>query len=123
MSTCTDVNEYTAVTAVVQKYLDGARSGKSEDMRPAFHEAATIFGYMGDSLFSGKIEALYDWHDANGPARSLKAEIERIDVVKTIATVRLRLDNWTGHDFTDMFTLLKTNGEWKIMNKVFHLHA
>ncbi|MEC8877041.1 MAG: nuclear transport factor 2 family protein, partial [Pseudomonadota bacterium] len=25
--------------------------------------------------------------------------------------------------FTDFFTLLKVEGAWKIMNKVFHLHA
>jgi hypothetical protein len=24
--------------------------------------------------------------------------------------------------FTDLFTLLKVDGAWKIMNKVFHLH-
>ncbi len=29
---------------------------------------------------------------------------------------------WTGHRFTDLFTLLKIDGQWKIMNKVFHLH-
>lgn len=40
----------------------------------------------------------------------------------TVATVRLEMDNWTGHRFTDFFTLLKVDGEWKIMNKVFHLH-
>lgn len=32
------------------------------------------------------------------------------------------MDNWTGHRFTDIMTLLKVDGEWKIMNKVFHLH-
>jgi hypothetical protein len=30
--------------------------------------------------------------------------------------------NWTGHKFTDVFTLLKTDGEWKIISKVFYLH-
>jgi hypothetical protein len=34
----------------------------------------------------------------------------------------IELDNWTGHRFTDLLSLLKTDGEWKIMNKVFHLH-
>ena len=40
----------------------------------------------------------------------------------TIATARVEADNWTRHRFTDLFTLLKVDGEWKIMNKVFHLH-
>ena len=58
-----------------------------------------------------------------GIAAELQFWITSIDLAGTIATVRLELDNWTGHRFTDMFTLLKVDGEWKIMNKVFHLHA
>ena len=46
-----------------------------------------------------------------------------MDVVDSVATVRLELDNWNGSRYTDMFTLLKVDGEWKIMNKVFHLHS
>ncbi len=46
-----------------------------------------------------------------------------IETCGTIAVARLEIDNWTGHRFTDLFTLLKVDGEWKIMNKVFHLHA
>jgi len=45
-----------------------------------------------------------------------------VDIGETVATVRLELENWSGHRFTDMFTLLKVDGEWKIINKVFHLH-
>ena len=44
-------------------------------------------------------------------------------VVGTIAAVRVESDNWTGHRFSDFFTLLKVDGQWKIMNKVFHLHG
>ncbi len=71
----------------------------------------------------GPIQKLFDWNDENGPATGLKARIASIDLIDTVATVRLELDNWTGHRFTDLFTLLKLDGEWKIMNKVFHLHA
>ena len=46
-----------------------------------------------------------------------------IDLVDTVATVRLELNNLSGYRYTDMFTLLKVDGEWKIMNKVFHLHS
>lgn len=44
-------------------------------------------------------------------------------IADTVPTVRLELDNWAGHRFTDMDTLLKSNGEWKFITKVFHLHA
>ena len=121
-NTQTEVSEHDAIAKSIQHYIDGAKSGKGDDMKPAFHKAATIFGYIGADLFAGPIQRLFDWNDANGPATELQARIASIDLVDTVATLRLELDNWTGHRFTDLFTLLKADGEWKIMNKVFHLH-
>ena len=118
----TDASEHDAIAEVVQHYIDGAKSGRGDDMKPAFHEDATIFGYVGADLFAGPIQQLFAWNDENGPASGLDARIANIDLVDTVATVRLELDDWTGHRFTDLFTLLKLDGEWKITNKVFHLH-
>ena len=119
----THVSENEAIAKVVQHYIDGAVSGRGDDMKPAFHEDATIFGYVGADLFAGPIQQLFDWNEENGPATELEARIAAIDLIDTVATVRLELDNWTGNRFTDLFTLLKVDGEWKIMNKVFHLHS
>ena len=117
-----EVADYDAITKTVQHYIDGARSGEGDRMKPAFHEDATIFGYVGNDLFAGPIQNLYDWNDSNGAATEIQARIVAIDLVGTAATVRLELDNWTGHRLTDFFTLLKLDGNWRIMNKVFHLH-
>ncbi len=117
------VSDQDVITKVVQHYIDGARSGKGDDMKPAFHEDATVFGYVGPDLFAGPIQKLFAWNDDNGPATELEDRIASIDVVGTVATVRLELENWTGFRFTDLFTLLKVDGDWKIMNKVFHVHA
>ena len=124
MSTVTlNVSEYDAIAKVVQHYIDGGGSGKGDDMKPAFHEDATIFGYAGADLFAGPIQRLFDWVDENDPATELQVRIASIDLIDTVATVRLELDNWTGARYTDLFTLLKVDGEWKIMNRVFHLHS
>ena len=119
----TNMSDYDAITKTVQHYIDGARSGKGADMKPAFHKDATIFGYIGNDLLAGPIQQLFDWNDQNGPATGLQVRIASIDIIDTISTVRLELDNWTGYRFTDLFTMLKVDGEWKIMNKVFHLHS
>jgi hypothetical protein len=118
----TSLSEYDAITETVQNYINGGKSGRTADMKRAFHPDATIFGYIGPDLFAGPIQGLFDWNDQNGPATDLQGRITSIDIIETVATVRLELDNWTGHRFTDLFTLLKVDGEWKIMNKVFHLH-
>ena len=119
----TGVNDQDLIAKVIQHYINGARSGKGDDMKPAFHEDATVFGYVGPDLFAGPIQNLFAWNDDNGPATELKDRIASIDVTGTVATVRLELENWTGFRFTDLFTLLKVDGDWKIMNKVFHVHA
>jgi hypothetical protein len=121
--TKTDMSEYSAIDSVVRHYVNGAISGSGQEMSLAFHRDATIFGYIGESLFAGPIQKLFEWNDKNGPAKDLQAHVTNIDIVGTVAVVRLELDNWTGHRFTDLFTLLKVDGEWKITNKVFHLHA
>ena len=118
----TNLNEYDAITRTVQNYINGGKTGRTADMKLAFHPDATIFGYIGPDLFAGPIQGLFDWNDQNGAASGLEGRITSIDIIETVATVRLELDNWTGHRFTDLFTLLKVEGEWKIMNKVFHLH-
>jgi hypothetical protein len=123
MSTTISISDYDAIKATIQHYIDGAIAGKGALMQPGFHADATIYGYVGPELFAGPIRNLYDWNDSNGPATGLIARIVSIDLVETIASVRLESDNWTGHRFTDFFTLLKMDGQWKIMNKVFHLHS
>jgi Putative lumazine-binding len=122
MNTVTLVTDREAITRTIQAYIDGGILGKGNHMKPAFHENATIHGYVGADLFGGPIQMLFDWNDQNGPASELKAKIVNIDIEGTIATARVELDNWTGHKFTDMFTLLNTDGEWKIISKVFYLH-
>lgn len=116
------MNDDLEIKNTIQHYIDGAKSGKGNDMKPAFHEDATIFGYIGKDLFSGPIQKLYDWNDENGPANEVTFHFKTIDVVGSVATVCLVSKNWTGNNFTDFFTLLKFGNNWKIINKVFHLH-
>ncbi len=111
-----------AIERVIETYIGGGRSGKSSDMKPAFHENAIIHGYLGPDLIAGSIQVLYDWIDENAPATELKADVAAVDVCETIATARVECRNWGGHRFTDMFTLLKTGGKWQIVSKVFYLH-
>ncbi len=74
MSIPTYVDEVNAITQVIELYVDGARSGKGAAMKPAFHDDATIFGYVGNDLFGGPIQGLFDWNDTNGPAKDIKTK-------------------------------------------------
>src|SRR5688572_25815811 len=116
------LHEYDAIRETIQHYIEGGKTGNTEEMKLAFHKEATIFGYMGADLLGGAIQGLFDWNDQNGAASELEGRVTSIDLAGTVATARIELDNWSGHRFTDFFTLLKVNGEWKVMTKVFYLH-
>jgi hypothetical protein len=110
------------IGALMRIYIEGARNGSSDHMRPIFHEMATICGYVGPDLFAGPIAMFYEWHDDNGAAIDIEAGETRIDIEGTAASVRIEIDNWTGHRFTDFFTLVKIGDHWQILSKVFYLH-
>ena len=122
MATSPDDSDISRIEAVMETYVEGGRSGSVETLRPIFHELATICGYVGPDLFAGPIEMFFDWHEENGAASGLKVLDTRIDIEGTAAGVRIELDDWTGHRFTDFFTLVKIGGDWQILSKVFYLH-
>lgn len=123
MSTPESRDDLQQIRSLMQTYVEGGRSGDNEVLHPLFHELATICGYVGPDLFAGPIQLFYDWHAENGPAPGLRAGEPRIDLEGSTASVRIELDDWTGHRFTDFFTLVRIDGRWQILSKVFHLHA
>lgn len=122
MNNETGIEDARQIEAVMDTYIEGARIGSSDHMRPIFHDMATICGYVGADLFASPIAGFYEWHQGNGAAAGVAARDLRIDIEGTAASVRIEIDNWTGHRFTDFFTLVKIDGRWLIMSKVFYMH-
>ena len=127
----TDQNksDYEAIFRALQYYIDGSLAGKSELMQPGFHEQATIVGHFGGGLVFGPIQKLYELIDGNGPAPDIQPKVASIEVLDTIAVVRLEVAHWSGKvigedaHMTDLFNLVKTETGWKVSQKMFHLHA
>lgn len=114
------VSDYEAVSNAVSKYVEGCRTGKSGTMRAAFTENALMYGYLNGQLYNGSIDALYAAVDQFGPAPESQTRIDVLSIESTAATVRVILEGWHGIAFTDFHELLKIDGEWKIVAKVFH---
>jgi Putative lumazine-binding len=120
--------EHDAITRTMHCYIAGARTGDAELMRPAFHPEATISGFCQGVEYNGSIEHVYDWINQNGPAPNVEPRFARIEIIETIAIVHLEVQGWSGKlaggraRASDVFTLLKRDGEWKITHKLFHWH-
>jgi hypothetical protein len=120
--------EHDAITNTMHCYIAGARAGDSDLMRPAFHPSATISGYCQGVEYSGSVEHVFRWITENGPASKIEPRFARIEIIETIAVVHLEVQNWSGKlaganaRASDVFTLIKRHGEWKITHKLFHWH-
>ena len=125
MNNTTYVQDQQAIVKVLEQYNAGGARADSSIMRPAFSSEATIFGVDGeDKLTGGPIEGLFEIIDsAFRPSPQAKAAIARIDIVGTAASARVDTDDISGFRFTDFFNLLKVQGEWSIVSKIYHTHV
>lgn len=125
MNTSTFVQEYNAILEVLNKYNEGGAKADSSIMKPAFSDKATIFGVDGNGkLIGGPIQGLFDIIDNDfKPSPNAAGAIVRIDIVGTAASARIDTDDISGFRFTDFFNLLKVEGNWIIVSKIYHTHA
>ncbi|MCY1254174.1 putative lumazine-binding protein [compost metagenome] len=126
MSNPTYVQEYKAIVEVLNKYNEGGKQAKSSVMKPAFNEKATIFGVDGEGkLTGGPIQGLFDTIDSDvfRPSPEAQGVIVSIDIVGTAASARIDTNDISGFCFTDFFNLLKVDGKWTVVSKIYHTHV
>lgn len=125
MSKPTYVAEYNAIFDVLNKYNQGGKQADSSIMKPAFSEQATIFGVDTDSkLVGGPIQGLFDVIDRDfTPSPEAQGVIVYIDIVGTAASARIDTNDISGFCFTDFFNLLKVEGKWIVVSKIYHTHS
>lgn len=123
MSNATYVEDYQAIVAVLEKYNEGGAKADSAVMRPSFSDQATIFGVEDGKLSGGAIEDLFETIDkVFKPSPEARAAISRVEIVGTIASARIDTDNISGFCFTDFFNLIKVEGKWTVVSKIYHSH-
>lgn len=124
MSKPTYIQEYNAIVEVLNQYNEGGKQAKSSIMKPAFSEQATIFGIDGENkLTGGPIQGLYDTiNNSFRPSPEAQGVIVSIDIVGSAASARIDTNDISGFCFTDFFNLLKAEGKWMVVNKIYHTH-
>jgi hypothetical protein len=109
------------VRAALNHYIQGHATGDGAHMRIAFHPNANLY-FIRDGKYSERTSADYAGGFSGRPAADegqRKRRIESVDIAGTAAQAKIVLE-YPGVTFTDYMTLLKLDGEWKIVAKVFH---
>jgi hypothetical protein len=110
-----------AVRAAVNHYLLAHSTGDGNHIKDVFHpELKMFFARDGEIRFRPGPEYIagFSGRPAADEAQR-KRRIESVDITGTAAMAKVILDYPTA-TLTDYFQLVKANGEWKIVSKIFH---
>ena len=112
-------SDYEMVAQTVNYYLDGGTNNDFETLRKAFHKNATM-KYITDEGYK-EVNALefFSGMDPSKPKQNRQTRIADITISGHAANARLEIDYPT-FTFIDYMNLLKLDGEWKIVNKIFY---
>src|ERR1044072_9981272 len=113
--------EDAAVRKALDFYFQGHATGDGEYFKKAFHPEAKLFAIR-DGKFWQLPSADYIARATGKPAAdeaSRKRTVESLDITGNVAVAKLVLD-YPEPRLTDYMTLLKVDGDWKIINKAFH---
>lgn len=114
--------EEAAVRAALQHYLDGHATGKAEVMARAFHPEAHLTWIADGELRTRSLEDYLGGMTGTPPADEAERRrwIESVDIAGTAATGKIVLD-YPNARFVDYMSMLRVDGEWKIVHKSFHV--
>jgi hypothetical protein len=118
----TTIDDVEAITAVIQLYIDGCAEGDAVKLAEAFHPDAQMYGAIGDQRFDEPMTEFFTVV-AETPASAggaLRARISSITHVGEAASaVVIEEGFWGTLSFVDFFSLSRSDGRWRIVNKTF----
>ena len=119
------MSEFAAVTGVLETYFDGLNHDDTDKLTIAFHPQAIY-------ATADEVPLLYRMMDEyfsvvekrESPASRAEPRRDTIDAIEfagdNTAFARVRCSIGT-RDFIDFLTLVRTDGAWRIIAKVFHI--
>ncbi len=117
-------SEATAARVPLENYIQGHATGNGDFMRKAFHTEAKIMAFRDGKMMNLTVEEFasrFNGKPAPDEAQR-KRRIENVEITGNAGVGKIVLEYPTV-TYTDYMSLLKVDGEWKIVNKVFYAEA
>jgi hypothetical protein len=114
-----------AIKNTIQTYFESMFESSGEKAHAAFHPNAKITGEINGELHEMSVADFAGFVESQRPSPKEKGESARLDIVSLdiagkTAVSRVR-DDYLGMTFLDTLSLLKTDDQWRIYNKLFHV--
>ena len=113
-------SDFEQIEKVIGHYFQGHATGDGSHFARAFHPDALMFSAGPDGeMRRFELRGWFDGRNDPAPDEDQRHRwIESIEVLGTVATARLVLD-YPGVVLHDVMTLVKAEGKWQIVSKVF----
>ena len=121
MAAYSQMPEKDAARIPLENYIKGHATGDGEYMRKAFHTDGNLI-FVRDGKYTTRSFADYIAGFTGKPAAdeaNRKRSIEMVEVSGNAGIGKIILDYPTAR-LVDYMSLLKIDGEWKIVNKIFY---
>jgi len=105
----------------LESYINAHATGNPDYIRKAFFPEAKIMAFRDGKLLNLSVEEFASRFSGKPAAdeSQRKRRIDSLDITGNAGVARIVLD-YPDTTLTDYMSLLKVNGEWKIVNKVFN---
>jgi len=111
--------EETLIRQTIKYYAEGGTTGNPKLVAKAFHPSATM-KFIKEAVFTDvPIATFLSDYIKEGVVQQRTTEIISIDISGNAAQAKLTID-YSSHQFIDYFNLLKTDGHWLIVSKIFY---
>lgn len=112
-----------AILKVIDTYIEGLRSGRVDLLKKVFYKDAIMYGFSEkNKITEGSVQHLYDIIEKNGALANVTSKNTIQHQTSNTASVLAELKTTApNQNSTDYLSLMKINGEWKIISKVYHL--
>lgn len=121
------MSDESQIRDTIQTYFDSMYESSAEKARAAFHPNAKITGYLEDGLHEMSVDDFAAFVASQLPSAKDNGETPRLEILSleiagNTAAARIR-DDYLGLTFLDSISLLKSDGNWSIYNKLFHVEG
>ncbi|NND72240.1 MAG: nuclear transport factor 2 family protein [Rhodothermales bacterium] len=113
-------HEEAAVREALQHYLDGHATGDGAHHAQVFHPESKLF-WIRDGELNQRTSEAYIAGASGSPADNESERrrwISSVDITGDVAVGKIILD-YPGVYITDYMSLVKVDGKWQIINKIF----
>jgi len=114
------IEEYEAVRAAVQRYVDACVAADHDALRAALHPKWTMSGIDAEATDAATPAADFvAWVAEQSPPAGYRATITHVEIAGDAASATLVEESYYGIDYVIFFTLVRYEGVWAIVTKTY----